>query len=206
VEEANDVVPYTRQEIPKMIAACDEIGRSSYERRRARAMVPLVRYAGLRISDVATLERGHIRGSYLVKRAVKNHRPIQVEVPHAVLVALELLPHPKAAAQGNRRFFFSDTTGLRTIVKAAWRTLDAVFKRSGVAGAHPHRFRHTLASELLGKGGSMEKVAGILGGSPLTVRRYYAKWTPEYQDLQDDLIRKIHGTELTQAPESASKC
>jgi site-specific recombinase XerD len=204
--EANDVVPYTHQEIVKIIAACDEIGRSSYERRRARAMVLVMRYAGLRISDVVTLERNHIRGRYLAKRAIKNRRVIQVEVPQAVLDALDVLPLPLAAAQSNRRFFYSDATGLRTLVKAAWRTLDAVFKRSGVAGAHPHRFRHTLASELLGKGGSLEKVAGILGDSSATIRRYYAKWTPEYQGLQDDLIRKIHGTELAQAPEAAAKC
>jgi integrase len=115
-QEANDVVPYTREEIIKIIAAGDEIGRSSYERRRARAMVLLMRYAGLRISDVVTLERDHIRGSYLMKHAVKNHRPIQVELPRPALEALELLPLPIAAARDNRRFFFSDTTGLRTLV------------------------------------------------------------------------------------------
>ena len=120
--------------------------------------------------------------------------------------ALDLLPPPKAAGRDNKRYLSSDTTGLRSLVKGAWRTMDAVFKRSGVVGAHPHRFRHTLASELLGKGGSIEKVAGILGDSPAIVRRYYAKWTPEYQSLQDDLIRKIHGTELAQIEEQAAKC
>jgi integrase len=84
--------------------------------------------------------------------------------------------------------------------------MDAVFRRSGVAGAHPHRFRDTLASELLGKDGSIERVAGILGDSPATIRRYYAKWTPEFQTLQDDLIRKIHGTDLAQAREEAHIC
>ena len=164
-----------------------------------------MRYAGLRISDVVTLERDHVRGAYLLKRTVKNHRLIQVELPRVVLEALDVLPPPKAAAKDNLRFFFSDTTGLRSLVKGAWRTMDAVFKRSGVVGAHPHRFRHTLASELLGKGGSIEKVADILGDSPATIRRYYAKWTPD-QSLQDDLIRKIHGTDLAQTEEQASKC
>jgi integrase len=204
--EANDVVPYTRDEIVKIIAACDEIGRCSYERRRARAMVLLMRYAGLRISDVVTLEKSHVKGVYLAKRTIKNHRLIQVELPRAVLEALDVLPPPKAAAKDNLRLFYSDTTGLRSLVKAAWRTLDAVFTRSGVVGAHPHRFRHTLASDLLGKGGSIEKVAGILGDSPAIIRRYYAKWTPEFQGLQDDLIRKIHGTDLAQTEEQASKC
>jgi hypothetical protein len=50
-----------QREIVKIIAACDQIGRSSYERRRARAMTLLMRYAGLRISDVVTLARAHPR-------------------------------------------------------------------------------------------------------------------------------------------------
>jgi len=61
--EANNIVPYTKPEIIAIIAACDRIGKNSYERRRARAMTLLMRYAGLRISDVVTLARDHIRGS-----------------------------------------------------------------------------------------------------------------------------------------------
>ena len=60
--EANDVVPYTQSEIVKIIAACDQVGRSSYERRRARTMALLLRFAGLRISDVVTLSRDHPGG------------------------------------------------------------------------------------------------------------------------------------------------
>ena len=86
--EAIDVVPYTRQQIVAIIAACDKFGKTSYERRRARAMVLLMRYAGLRISDVVTLSRDHIRGNRLEKRAVKNNRWIRVEVPSSVPQAL----------------------------------------------------------------------------------------------------------------------
>jgi integrase len=198
-----DALPYTKQEI---IAACDQIGRTSYERRRARAMTLLMRYAGLRISDVITLSRDHIRGTRLEKRAIKNHRMIRVELPCAVVEALEVLPHPKGAAGDNRRFFSKDTANLRSLVKGAWRTMAAVFKQASIKHAHPHRFRHTLASELLGKGGKLEEVAAILGDSAATISRYYAKWTPEYQDRQDVLIRKIHGTNLAQAEEQAVKC
>lgn len=204
--EANNIVPYTKQEIIAIIAACDQIGRTSYERRRARGMTLLMRYAGLRISDVVTLSRDHIRGTRLEKRAIKNNRVIRVELPTAVIEALEVLPPPKAAAGDNRRFFSKDTANLRSLVKGAWRTMAAVFKQAGVKRAHPHRFRHTLASELLGKGGMLGEVAAILGDSAATIGRYYAKWTPEYQSRQDVLIRKIHDTNLTQTEEQASKC
>jgi integrase len=204
--EANNIVPYSKQEIIATIAACDQIGRTSYERRRARAMTLLMRYAGLRISDVVTLSRDHIRGTRLEKRAIKNHRMIRVELPSAVLEALEVLPLPKGSANDNRRYFYKDIANLRSLVKGAWRTMSAVFKQAGVKAALPHRFRHTLASELLRKGGTLGEVASILGDSPATISRYYAKWTPEYQDRQDVLIRKIHGTDLTQAEGQAVKC
>lgn len=47
---------------------------------------------------------------------------------------------------------------------------------------------------------------GSSGTSRSTIRRYYAKWTEEYQSRQDTLIRKIHGTDLSQAEQDASKC
>jgi len=57
------VVPYTREEIVRIIAACDQMGRTSYERLRARAMVLVMRYTGLRISDVVTLSREHVQAT-----------------------------------------------------------------------------------------------------------------------------------------------
>src|SRR5262249_5816402 len=155
--------------------------------------------AGLRISDVVTLSRDHVVGNRLVKRAVKNNKLVRVEIPSVLLDALNSLPMPKSASSDNRRFFSNDSTGLRSLVKGAWRTLNAAFRKSMVQKAHPHRFRHTLASELLAKGGSIEEVAAILGDSAATISRYYAKWTQEYQDRQDELIRKIPVTDLAQA-------
>lgn len=79
-------------------------------------------------------------------------RMIRVELPSAVIEALGVLPHPKGASGGNRRFFSKNAANLGSLVKGAWRTTSAVFKQAGVRAAHPHRFRHTPASELLGKG------------------------------------------------------
>lgn len=204
--EANDVVPYTREEIVRIFAACDGIGRSSYERLRARGMVLLLRYTGMRISDVVTLSREHIQGNHLEKRAVKNRRWIRMELPAVVLEGLERLPQPKAAPEDGTLFFSSGKASLRSLVKGAQRTLSAVFKRARVEGAHAHRFRHTLASEILAKGGTIEDAASILGDTSATIRRHYAKWTPEYQVRQDSILRMVHDTNLAQLEEQAPSC
>jgi len=204
--EANDKEPYTLEEMARMIAACDFIGHSNYERRRSRAMILLLRFAAPRISDVVTLSRDHIQGDRLKKRAIKNKRWIRVKLPTVVLEALEALPHPKAAIAESKFFFAGAGSSVRSLVKGAQRTLAAVFKLAKVEGAHPHRFRHTLASEILGKGGTIEEVAGILADSPATISRHYAKWTLDYQARQDRVIGLIHDTDLAQAGEQVSKC
>jgi site-specific recombinase XerD len=204
--ERDEIVPYTSHEVGRIIAACAGIGRDSYERLRARAMVLLMRFAGLRISDVVTLSREHVQGTYIVKRAIKNGRKLKIELQPVVLQALDALPHPKAAPADSKMYFASDTASVRSLVKGAERTLAAVFKRSGVKGAFPHRFRHTLASELLGKGEGVEVVSAILGDTPATIRRHYWKWTPEFQSRKDGATRSIHGTNLAQAEETARKC
>jgi integrase len=202
--EANDVVPYTQEEMVRIIAACDQIGLYSYERLRARAYVLLMRYEGLRISDVVTLSREHIQGNHLVKRAVKNKKLINVEFHPDVQKALDALPRPKAASADCNQYFASENSSLRSSVKGAQRTLWAVFKIAKVAGAHPHRFRHTLASELLAKGATYEDIAGILADSPNTVRRHYAKRTPEYQARQNRTLALVHGTATKTVTQAAS--
>ncbi len=74
----------------------------------------------------------------------------------------------------------------------AERSLAAVFRSSMVSRAHAHRFRHTLATELLGSGASFEEVADILGNSPDVVRKHYAKWSPARQSRIDDLMQRVH--------------
>jgi site-specific recombinase XerD len=205
IGEPNDVVPFTREEIARIIAACDEIGSSAYERARARAMVLLMRFAGLRVSDVVTLTAEHISGNYLVKKAVKNGRLIHVELPSVVLEALDRVPRPREAARESTFYFASGSASLRSLVKGAERTMSSVFKRAKVAGAFPHRFRHTLASDLMAKGIPVEVVASILADTPGIVRRHYLKWTPEYQSRKDEAIRQIHGTNPAQPTNDPTK-
>jgi integrase len=70
------------------------------------------------------------------------------------------------------------------------RSLRAVFKSSGVPNAHAHRFCHTLATELLGRGASFEEVADVLGNSPEIVRRHYGKWSVARQRRIDALMER----------------
>jgi site-specific recombinase XerD len=67
--KTNEVVPYAREEVVRILAACDSMGRGLYERLRARATVLLLRYTALRIADVALLSKDRVRdGQINVRR------------------------------------------------------------------------------------------------------------------------------------------
>ena len=80
------------------------------------------------------------------------------------------------------------------------RCVRAFRRRAGSLSSLPPHARIRASRE----GETHEEVAAILGDSAATIRRYYAKWTEEYQSRQDILIRKIHGTDLAQAEGQAS--
>jgi site-specific recombinase XerD len=187
-----EVVPYTPEEAARIVGACDFIGRGPYERLRARAMVLVLNNTALRVSDVATLERDRVKDGRVLVRTQKTGEPVYLEIWPETQAALDSLPLPRGTADESRYFFWNGVTSKRAVVGIAERTLSAVFKASKVPKAHAHRFRHTLATRLLGIGGTLEEVADILGNSPAIVRKHYAKWSQARQRRIDDLMRSAN--------------
>jgi len=184
-----EIIPYTPNEVAKIISACDEIGRGPYERRRARAMILLLDNTALRISDIAMLARDRIRDGQIVVRTLKTGQAVRLPLWPITQVALDALLPPRGSGTEPRHCFWNGVTSPRAAVGIAERTLAAVFKKSKVVGAHAHRFRHTLATRLIGSGASFEDVADILGNSPAIVRAHYAKWSSARQDRINRLMQ-----------------
>jgi site-specific recombinase XerD len=192
-----EVVPYTQAEVARILAACDGIGRGSYERLRARAMVLLLRFTGLRISDIATLGRDRVQGGEILLHTQKTGGTVFLPVPAELQAALDALPGPRGAGESPGYYFWNGITSRRAVVGIAERTLAAVFKRSAVVSGHAHRFRHTLATEILARGGTEQDVADILGISAGVVRKHYAKWSQARQQRITQLFEAVYpGTYL----------
>jgi site-specific recombinase XerD len=189
-----DKEPYSRNDIIKIIAASNAIGQRPYERLRARAMTLLLRYTALRIGDVALLAKDRIRSNEIYLRTMKNGKVVKLPVPDELRAALAVLPEP-LGARDSKYFFWSGNGTERSMVRDATRTMATVFKASGVERAHAHRFRHTLATEILENGGTFEDAAEVLGNSPNIIRKHYAKWSPRRQERINALMSMIYDAE-----------
>jgi integrase/recombinase XerC len=197
----NEIVPYTIQEESRILAACDQIGGGKYHRSgaryeqlRARAMMMLLRHTALRISDVATFRRDALSWDQdkstwrLLVRTQKSGETVYLPTPADLKALLDALPLPRNAPQDCPYYFWNGVTSKRSVAGIAGRTLAAVFKKSGVKDAHTHRYRHTLATRLLGEGASFQTVADILGNTEAVVRKHYGKWSKGRQDQIDRLM------------------
>ena len=185
--------PYTPEEIAAILTACEEFGRHPYERLRARALILLLRFTALRIGDALQLSRDKIRDGYLEIRTEKNGEPVRLPVPQELVSALDALPLPRGASVGCRCYFWNGAGSIRALKNTGHRMLDAVFRRSGVRDAHSHRFRHTLATEMLAHGATYEDVAAVLGNSPAIVRKHYARWSRGRELRLAYFLEKVHG-------------
>jgi integrase len=206
----NDVVPYTLEEESQILAACERIGGgryqrtgASYERLRARAMIGVLRSTALRVSDVCTLRKDAIswdsdaRTWRVLLRTQKSGEAVFLPIPESLKLTLDALPLPRNAARDCPYYFWNDQSSRRAVVGIAERTLGSIFKKSGVKDAHAHRFRHTLATRLLGNGATFESVADILGNSPAVVRKHYGKWSTARQGNIDRLMLAHFATAAT---------
>lgn len=182
--------PYTEEEITRILAACDSFGRHAYERLRARAIVLLLRRYGLRISDAATLERARVRDGEIFVHAMKNGAELWLPLEPDVAEALERVPPPDGGEPG-RYYFWTGAGSRHGHIKTVERTLQAVFRESRVAGAQAHRFRHTLATEILLAGGSIEDAANLLGDTPEMIRKHYWKWSQAYRERTVELFGRL---------------
>ncbi|MGA8593978.1 MAG: tyrosine-type recombinase/integrase, partial [Bryobacteraceae bacterium] len=191
-----DKEPYCKNDIIKILAACDLFGQRAYERLRARAMTLLLRYTALRISDVALLAKDRIANGEVYLRTMKNGKVVKLPVHPELQAALDVLPEPKGSTREGKYFFWSGNGTVRSMVRDATRTMAAVFKASGVPGAHAHRFRHTLATQILEAGGTFEDAAEVLGNSPNIIKKHYAKWSPRRQERISALMDSIFGTSV----------
>ena len=194
-------MPFTRAEVQALLDACDQFsdwhGATGQENaQRLRAFVLFLRYSALRIGDATTCPVDRMSGHNLFLRTQKTGVPVYIPLPQFVVEALAACPRK------SDRYWFWSGVGSRETVTGNWRrTFRRLCAIAGVKGGHPHRFRDTLAVELLLEGVPMERVSILLGHSSMKItERHYAPWVQARQaQLEADLERVWRKDPLVQA-------
>jgi integrase/recombinase XerD len=184
-------MPFARDEISALLSACprfiDWHGQTAQENaHRLRAFILLLRYSALRISDAASCPVDRLAGNRLFLYTQKTGVPVYIPLPSFVVDALNACPRK------SERYWFWTGVGSKDTLSGNWRrTFRRLCEIAGVRGGHPHRFRDTLAVELLLEGVPIERVSILLGHSSVKVtERHYSPWVQARQaQLEADVAR-----------------
>jgi integrase/recombinase XerD len=181
--ERTQQMPFTEDEMSKILEAARKAGPEVY------TFILTMRFSGLRISDVCMLKVESLRGNHLTLRTEKTETPVKVLLPQVVTTAL------RAIRKASPLYFFWNERSKLSSVTDLWRThrIKPVFEKAEIKSAHPHRFRHTFAVELLKQGTPAGTVATLLGNSEQIVMKHYSAWTESRQRGLDEAVKKANG-------------
>ena len=163
--------------------------RASEGSPKERALILLMRYAGLAIGDASRLRRDRVGpGGELTLRRTKSGELVTVALPLLATAALEGIAAPRA-----EYFFWTGRSHPETPPKYWRKRLAQVARNAGIEGFHPHRLRDTFAVELLAAGVLMQDVSALLGHSSVaTTEKYYAAWNKARRNRLLAVSREAH--------------
>jgi integrase/recombinase XerD len=175
------IEPLEPAEFEKILKACDQRKNKLI----LRAMILVLRYTGLRIRDVVTLQRDTVRNGKVFLRTAKTGSEVYCPLPPQAVEALAAVSTP------GKCYFWSGRSKPKSAVGDYQRSLAKVFDLAEVPRAYPHLFRHTFATDLLGRGVSIQTVAVLLGHSSTRItERRYSHWIKSRQENLEAEVKK----------------
>jgi integrase/recombinase XerD len=176
-------LPYTKDEFKRVLEACDRYPNKK-NAKRLKALVLLLRYSGLRITDAVTLSKQQIEDGILKLRTAKTGTTVRVPLPQTALDALK-------AIETSQYYFWSGESKKKACVGDYQRAFKKLYKLAEVTNGHAHRWRDTFAVELLISGMPLEQVAVLLGHQSVRVtEKHYSPWVQARQEQLEAGVRR----------------
>ncbi len=176
---------------------------SSYLGFRDRCIMELFYSSGLRISELAGLNRKDIDDRNFCLRVLgkgKKERIVPITQTAAQWIK-DYLNHPlrhqdsgEHQAEVDAQAVFLNKWGKRLTVRSIDRRFEEYLKSSGLSGKiTPHTIRHTIATHWLEKGMDLKTIQVLLGHSSLATTTLYTQVSSR---LKREVYEKAHPLEL----------
>jgi len=166
----------------------------------------LLRWTGLRGSDAVGLRWEEIDWETREINRLTRKRCKRVILPihQELFFALEI-ERDRRKPEPEDRVLLNPATGDPLGRPGLYRRMIALGRRAGVLDSHPHRFRDTLAVDLLARGASPYDVAKLLGDTVDTVERHYAPFVRELRERVRNIMENGLGLEIAGTPQPQLK-
>ncbi|MBX3427589.1 MAG: tyrosine-type recombinase/integrase [Pirellulales bacterium] len=137
-----------------------------------RAILDLLLHSGLRCAELCDLRVSDVQGDTLTVRKGKGGRRRVIRLARTY-GHWEL--HLRACSAGPDDFVFRTRTGEKLATSHIRRMVGRLARKAGVAGAHPHAFRHAHACCVYDGIGDLATVSRQLGHARLSTTDTYLR-------------------------------
>lgn len=162
----------------------------------------LLRWTGLRGVDAVKLTWSEVHFDRQEVERVTQKRRKRVILPmHTELLFALEAEHERLKPEPTERVLINPSTRNALTRPRLYQRMRALGKRAGVPNAHPHRFRDTLAVDMLSRGGSPYDVAKMLGDTIDTVEKHYTPFVKELRERVRNIFE--NGTGIEEAAKMA---
>ena len=160
-------MPFTDEELEQIRRAAMRI--------RDLAIIDLLYSSGIRISECVGLDIRDI--DFVEREMIVFGKGEQERVCYFnARTKIELIEYLKTRTDDNTALFVTEKYPHKRLGNGGIREmLKEIELRTGIPNIHPHRFRRTLATNLLDKGMTIEQVQQILGHKKIETTLIYAR-------------------------------
>jgi integrase len=197
----NDDLPILDEPLPKFLddptAAKFMAALTADPNPRRRLMVELLARTGMRSGELSGLADDamvHIGDTHWLRIPVgKLHNDRYVPL-HPLLVELISDYRARRGPTRSGRLVERDD-GQPFDRRTIHRYVDTVARRAGVGHIHPHQLRHTLATQAINRGMSVEAIAALLGHRSMDMTMTYARISD--RTVADEYFRVTQAVEAS---------
>ena len=160
--------PFSAEELEALRVNCNSL--------RDRALVEFLYSTGVRVSELASLNVGDIemgRQELIVYGKGSKERKTYLTDSAKFYLRRYLQTREQEGLADQSLFVTLDSPHDRLTVAGVQYMLRQLGKRAGVKNVHPHRFRRTIATDLLARGMKIEEVKEFLGHEKLDTTMIY---------------------------------
>jgi len=184
------------EEMERLLAAASG---TSLRALRDRAILELFFSAGLRVSELTSLDREHVnlhKGEFSVRGKGSKLRIVFLSDAARDAIARyldkrrDMDPALFIAVPVSKKGFVKErgSTDLRLTGRSVQRLVKRYAAKAGIVkDVHPHTLRHSFATDLLQNGADIRSVQAMLGHASITTTQIYTHVTNEH-------LREIHET------------
>ena len=158
--------PFSSEELEKLRTACDNL--------RDRAIIEFLYSTGVRVSELVALNTENIEmGKQELIVYGKGSKERKTYLTDSAKFYLKRYLKWRGAKENEPLFVTKDAPHNRLTVAGIQYMLRQLGKKAGVENTHPHRFRRTIATDLLNRGMPIEQVKEFLGHEKLDTTMIY---------------------------------